>query len=140
MYVCMCALQLNELSALRNTVYPEYKYVCMYVCLLLSIIGIFGYHLGFYFLFIIGIICIIGWLFAWGLRLWCSGFIPLQTCQGKFNFLLCHTGKAFEFLGDGSKEHPPPEVRPTLIFCNLWIHVSEISSNKNIINRWTPLQ
>ena len=56
MYVCMCALQLNELSALRNTVYPEYKYVCVYVCLLLSIIGIFGYHLGFYFLFFIGII------------------------------------------------------------------------------------
>ena len=54
MYVCMCALQLNELSALRNTVYPEYKYVCMYVCLLLSIIGIFSYHLGLYFLFIIG--------------------------------------------------------------------------------------
>ena len=26
----------------------------VYVCLLLSIIGIFGYHLGFYFLFIIG--------------------------------------------------------------------------------------
>ena len=39
----------------RNAVYPEYKYVCMYVCLLLSVIGIFGYHLGFYFLFIIGI-------------------------------------------------------------------------------------
>ena len=54
MYVCMCALQLNELSALWNTVYPEYKYVCMYVCLLLSIIGIFSYHLGLYFLFIIG--------------------------------------------------------------------------------------
>ena len=50
----MCALQWNELSALRNTVYPDYKNVCMYVCLLLSIIGIFGYHLGFYFLFIIG--------------------------------------------------------------------------------------
>ena len=37
MYVCMYvliinALQLNELSALRNTFYPEYKYVCMYVC------------------------------------------------------------------------------------------------------------
>ena len=29
------ALQLNELSALRNTFYPEYKYVCMYVwCLI----------------------------------------------------------------------------------------------------------
>ena len=27
------ALQLNELSALRNTFYPEYKYVCMYVCM-----------------------------------------------------------------------------------------------------------
>ena len=26
------ALQLNELNALRNTFYPEYKYVCMYVC------------------------------------------------------------------------------------------------------------
>ena len=25
------ALQLSELSALRNTFYPEYKYVCMYV-------------------------------------------------------------------------------------------------------------
>ena len=25
------ALQLNELNALRNTFYPEYKYVCMYV-------------------------------------------------------------------------------------------------------------
>ena len=24
--------QLNELSALRNTFYPEYKYVCVYVC------------------------------------------------------------------------------------------------------------
>ena len=39
-----------------SLLYPGYKYVCMYVCLLLSIIGIFGYHLGFYFLFIIGII------------------------------------------------------------------------------------
>ena len=27
------ALQLNELSALQNTFYPEYKYVCMYVCM-----------------------------------------------------------------------------------------------------------
>ena len=33
MYVCINALQLNELSALRNTFYPEYKYVCMYVCM-----------------------------------------------------------------------------------------------------------
>ena len=27
------ALQLNELSALRNTFYPENKYVCTYVCM-----------------------------------------------------------------------------------------------------------
>ena len=31
------ALQLNELSALRNTFYPEYKYVCMYVRLMSNV-------------------------------------------------------------------------------------------------------
>ena len=31
------ALQLNELSAIRNTFYPEYKYVCMYITAFASI-------------------------------------------------------------------------------------------------------
>ena len=63
------ALQLNELNVLRNTFYPEYKYVCMYVCKM-----IFGHvrwksffsSLGIYFIWpeslgIIYFLLIISW-------------------------------------------------------------------------------